>query len=380
MNVENGARFTIWGNGELVADSFGEGELSANLDVPSRGFVLVYPEGADGATLKYALNTLYDSTYESGALEADKLEVKVPYGMELEVEYRNVSSVDSLLVNGTAIPLKYNDATALANTTGSGANIRSDSHAGYIYVYDKATLAATLESVASQYATNAGVPYFPQGIAIILTSEYKLHQVRMSSGGDASQIQINADGTVSSVADSLKWNALTTPLEANNAHGLMKDIVSDVPEGGYVAVIANFSQTQYPGQILVQKLYDSAYATGAIEFAKFAYTQEDILAWTFERKMINTAVTAAPRLARPEVASDGRTLTWNAVANAAKYVVYVDGSQYKTVTENTYLLPASLVAGTQTVQVRAVVADDSADHTNSELSDVLELFVDETNM
>lgn len=158
VNVKNGARFTIWGNGELVADSFGEGELSANLDVPSRGFVLVYPEGANGATLKYALNALYDSSYESGALEADKLEVKVPYGMELEVEYRNVSSVDSLLVNGTAIPLKYNDATALANTTGEGANIRRDSHAGYIYVYDKATLAATLESVASQYATNAGVP------------------------------------------------------------------------------------------------------------------------------------------------------------------------------------------------------------------------------
>ena len=372
VNVDNGAKFTIWGNGELVANSFGEGEVALNLDVPTNGFVLVYPEGANGATLKYALNALYDPAYEGGELEADKLEVKVPYGIGLNTEYRIVSSVPVLKINGQSYQIVENDAKALLNNSGSGAWMRDPSYKGYLYYYTKAAYVNAIEAAASSHSLNGGIPYFPQGIAIILDAEGKLVVARLQI--QQTMLEIYPDGTVKDHTDGLSWRGANGN-SATDPNGILYGLDALIPEDGSVYLHSNFSGGEQPGASIAKVLFRSDYLEGdapdkMLGKEKMTLTADDIKALTFVKGVNDTDIASPARLARPEVVADGRNLTWNEVANAVKYIVYIGGDQYKTLTETSYVLPATLQAGEKAVQVRAVVAADDASHSNSVLSDV----------
>ncbi|MCM1289280.1 MAG: hypothetical protein NC132_01280 [Corallococcus sp.] len=58
------------------------------------------------------------------------------------------------------------------------------------------------------------------------------------------------------------------------------------------------------------------------------------------------------QLSAPTVSADGNTATWNAVANAAEYEVYVDGVKVATTTKTTYSLNDAV--GSYSVQVKAL--------------------------
>ena len=132
--------------------------------------------------------------------------------------------------------------------------------------------------------------------------------------------------------------------------------VTTTPDPGYtdgVVVVKNASD---------EDITATVYADGVLTMPAYAVT----ISATFEKKPCEL-------LAKPTVSAtttyNSATLTWEAVANAAKYSVQIGTTEAVETTETSYEV-TSLKADTQyTYYIQAIAADDQSDYCDSEVAE-----------
>ena len=178
----------------------------------------------------------------------------------VEVTVRAAISA-STIVLGDEISYVEGRADALSYTSSGTAFRTSDT----VCVLGKDDFVSQYNQYAADHTNNGGVPFFPNGVIVILDQNDVIVQVRIAAG---ETIQIDADGTKNS---GFAWS---NSLDEANGGGMFKGILSDlgtlIPDGGKILFVGN------PGDqkcrlALIRALFLSSYESGAI-----AAEQQDV--------------------------------------------------------------------------------------------------------
>ena len=384
--------------------------------VPSDGYVIIYPEGKNQAVLTRALRAFYDFDYAGGVIE----DVNVVNGISrINLKIKEVSEVSTLKVNGETPQIDVNGElvnifvienskeSLIFNSGRGGAGFRLDSGKAYYYTKDMyKTLSESTEVVSSftSLSPNHGVPWFNNGVLVILDADGNFYQARLAVGVPA---QINADGTVifgnaaarvtteAALAEqeedsNLTWDIITPNAANTKAHGPLADILDVLPDGGSFYIFPNATDSKVR-DAAIKLFWNPNYTGGAIvdndneAAATNGFDAETFDAEYFETlsvisDFVATETDKAPKLPRPVVTINENVITWAKIEGAEKYTLYVDGAVKQdsigTLNEETGVYSfdlgtLGLESGTYTVQLRAFAADSKVNST-SVLSDAVE--------
>ena len=156
---------------------------------------------------------------------------------------------------GGDIPYSYNEADALSYTS-SGTKFRKSD---IIQVMTKDFFVAEYNKHSAEHTNNGTVPFFPNGVLVVLDSDMNIVQLRFAVGAT---VQIDASGTIKSTE--LTW---TNTIDKDNGGGLFKGFISEIntllPKGGYLMFVGN-TTPEVCRKFLVSKLFYSGYAGGAV--------------------------------------------------------------------------------------------------------------------
>jgi len=379
------------------------------------GYVLIYPEGKNQAVLNKALRAFYNPEFEGGLID----EVNVVNGaVRVNLKIKEVQEVTTLIVNDVAPEITINGVTTnvtvvvnskdalIFSSTGGGAGFRLDRGKVYFYTKEMYQILSSSSEVVNSFTSsspNKGVPWFNNGVAVILDANGNFYQARIAVG---IPVQINADGTViygnnaakktteaaqaeTGEENNLTWSLVTPNANNTKAHGVLANILNDIPDGGSLYIFPN-SLDSSVRDLAVKILWNANYGTGAIVdpsasnantngFDSTAYTKEYFESLKIVTKYVATQVDKAAKLARPDVTLSENTITWAAITGAAQYNLYVNGklSQENVgildETTNTYSFDLSMLGlddGEYTIQLRAITADKKQ-YSTSVLSDAI---------
>ncbi|MGD9886362.1 MAG: hypothetical protein AB7T03_00185 [Bacilli bacterium] len=414
IRIVNGIAFELDGTGTAKTTDLTwiSSQMLAGLDtlVPAGGYVMIYPEGLNGAVLTKALKAYYDYGYQSGVLtEALPTNGKV----SVEMIIKEVKEVSTFIVNDVAPQININNAltnifavennkaSLVFSSAGGGAGFRLDT--GKAYYYTKADYAVLSQhtDVVSSFTTlspNKGVPWFRDGVIIVVDASGKFVQARVMTTSAAAEIHV--DGTVvygnaavvalSETAKAaagqanLTWD-LVLPNAANTvAHGPLADIQSVIPEGGAFYILPGTANTAvrnyaiqlvwnnaYPGSGIIvdgtlaeQPAGNPSPATNGFDFTN--YTAAYFAGLTFKVQFVSTVTAKPAKIARPVATITDNILAWEQATNAGSYDVYVDGVLKAanvgtlvtdTTTYNYDLRLLKLDDQVHTIQVRAITAN-----------------------
>ncbi|MGD9604765.1 MAG: hypothetical protein AB7V00_01255 [Bacilli bacterium] len=427
IRIVNGIAFEMdaTGTAKTTDLTWTASQMFSGLDtlVPAGGYVIVYPEGLDGSVLTKALKAYYDYNYQSGLLtEALPTNGKV----SIEMIIKEVKEVSTFVVNDVAPQISINNtdtnifvvennkASLVFSSSGGGAGFRLDT--GKAYYYTKAEYAVLSQNtdVVTSFTTlspNKGVPWFRDGVIIVVDSTGKFVQARVMTTSAAAEVRV--DGTVvygnaavvalSETAKTaageanLTWD-LVLPNAANTvAHGPLADIQSVIPDGGafYIlpgtanTAVRNYAislvwNTAYPGSGIIvdatlaeQPVGNPSPATNGFDFTN--YNAAYFAGLTFKVQFVSTITAKPAKIARPVATITDNVLAWEQVENAGSYDVYVDGILKasnvgelltETTTFNYDLRLLKLDDQVHTIQVRAITANAQTAST-SVLSDAV---------
>lgn len=138
-------------------------------------------------------------------------------------------SIAATLTDGnTVLDINYNLKNTLWNG-GSGANMRLNDKVGV--VFDGATYKAAAEAYKGGHANNAGTPYSPNSLVVVLDKNMKMKVIRF---GYVNLIEIQADGTYKTT--DLSWN---NAVDATNGGGQLKGINDVLADDDYIIIVSN---------------------------------------------------------------------------------------------------------------------------------------------
>ncbi len=175
----------------------------------------------------------------------------------VEVTVRPVYEKITLTLGGD-LPYVENDTSALVYTS-SGTSFRTDD---VIQVMDKDFFLEEYNAHKAEHTNNGTVPFFPNGVIVIVDENNLIVQVRIACGDT---VQINSDGSVKT--SGLSW---TNSLDATSGGGMFKGLAAEldsiIPNGGKLLFVGN------PGNytcrtLLIRTLFSSEYVTGALNLS-----------------------------------------------------------------------------------------------------------------
>ena len=175
----------------------------------------------------------------------------------MEVTVRKVYEKITLTL-GNEVTYKVNDTSALVYTS-SGTSFRT---ADVIQVMDKEFFLTEYDAHKAEHTNNGTVPFFPNGVIVIVDENDLIVQVRIACGDT---VQINSDGSVKT--SGLSW---TNALDATSGGGMFKGLAAEldsiIPNGGKLLFVGN------PGSytcrtFLIQSLFSSQYVSGGLDLS-----------------------------------------------------------------------------------------------------------------
>lgn len=156
---------------------------------------------------------------------------------------------------GGAIPFSYNEADALSYTS-SGTKFRKSD---IIQVMTKDFFVSEYNKHSAEHTNNGSVPYFPNGVLLVLDQDMNIVQMRFAVGVT---VQIDAAGKLKSTE--LTW---TNAIDKDNGGGLFKGFISELdtllPKGGFLLFVGN-TTPEVCRKFLISKLFYSGYTGGAV--------------------------------------------------------------------------------------------------------------------
>src|SRR5690554_2833534 len=260
-----------------------------------------------------------------------------------------VKEYNALVINGENAEYEFNRSDALIYTS-SGTNFRIFD---IIQVMDKEFFIASYNEHKDDHTNNGGIPFFPNGVLLIVDEDMKVQHIRIAAGA---LIQINADGQLEE--DALTW---TNGVDAVNGGGLFKGLIDEldtiIPNGGYLMFVGN-TAPEVSRKFLIKNLFYSGYEGGAVTLENFDI---DVLELSIELKEVREEIAVPDKLPAPQLTLEEDLLSWGAIANAEKYEIYIDGKLKLTVTTPSISLNSLELDITETapykIEVVAVTSD-----------------------
>ncbi len=171
----------------------------------------------------------------------------------MQVTVKAVVQTEKITLSGLTVEVDRADALAY---TSSGTAFRAKDA---LQVMDKDVFVSQYNQYSAEHTNNGSVPYFPNGVIVILDKENQIVQVRIAAGDT---FQIDADGSVKT--SGFAW---TNAIDEANGGGMFKGILTDletlIPEGGTLLFTANPGEQQ-TRIALLRGLFFSGYESGAI--------------------------------------------------------------------------------------------------------------------
>jgi hypothetical protein len=387
--------------------------LLTGIAIPEGGYLLVYPQGLDNSILNSAFKAYYDYDYDFSTITAPELKSGI---VKVTLPIKEVQEVSTLIVNGETSQITVNgvdmnlevitnDRVALVhNPSFGGAGFRQGM--GKVYLYDKEMYAAYLQDTEvvnsfTNIANNLGVPWFNNGVIMIFDENGSFVKARLGVGAAA---EVSADGTSLFGNEITNWDVTVYTADNDNVHGLLKNILDDVPNNGYFMIFPTTGSTAEARNFAIDLVWNQNYPGGGaivdvnadpqpagfetLGFDATTFTSEFFTALSFEINYVATIVDQPEKIAKPNVTLENNTLTWNSDTLAGSYDLYVDGELFSnnvgTLSEDglTYSLDLSqlsLEVGTINLQLRAITADGAVAAT-SVLSNELSFTVDRLDL
>ena len=398
IRVANGAEFEINALGQVTSSdlAWDKDTLLVGLAdmVEDAGYVLVFPEGLDQAILNRALRAFYNFDFAGGEIT----DIAFTNGIvEAKLILKEVREVSTFLVNEEAPTIVINNNTVTVNveenslnslifsSTGGGAGFRLDTGKAYFYTKAEYAVLSQNATVISSFTTlspNKGVPWFRDGVIIVVDQDGAFVQARVMT--TAAAAEVHADGTVifgneAVVATSeaakaaageanLTWDLVIPHASNAIAHGPLMDIMNVIPEGGAFFILPG-SRTSDVRNLGIQLVWNAAYpgsgvivdatleeqpagapdpATNGFDFDDYdaAYFADLV----FESNFVSTVSDKPEKISRPVISLDENIVSWNAVTGAASYDIYVNGVRRQTGVEDT------------SFDLRLIIQDDSVNH------------------
>jgi hypothetical protein len=401
LRIANGTYIELDGNGESVAVTFDTTHLLDGITVPADGYLLIYPAGLDNKVLDKAVKAFYDYDYLGDHTDMDYINGLVRVSLVIkEVQEVSTLKVDgetaTITVTGVTsnVEVITNDKKALIHDPAlGGAGFRQGSGKVYLYnddMYEAFLSDSQVVDSFTNIASNLGVPWFNNGVVMIFDATGEFVLARLGVGAAA---EVHADGTFLFGSAITNWDVTVYTVDNLKVHGLLANILDDVPEGGYFMIFPTTGVTAEVRNLAISLVWNTAYPGGGaivdvnadpaptnpetLGFDATTFTATYFADLSITSDYVATIVDKAAKIARPNLTIDGNILSWTADAKAASYDVYYNGvlmgQAVGTLGEDTvtYTLDlATILAeeGTYDIQLRAITADGAVAST-SVLSD-----------
>ena len=397
LRIANGIYMELDSDGNEVQVTFDSTHLLDGITVPSNGYLLIYPKGLDNTVIDKAMKAFYDYNYLGDNTDMEYINGFV----EVALVIKEVQEVSTLKINDETATITVtgvtsnvevitNDKQALVHDSAlGGAGFRQGS--GKVYLYDDDMYEAFLQDsqVVSSFtdlANNLGVPWFNNGVVMIFDETGEFVLARLGVGVAA---EVHADGTFAFGAEITNWDVTLYKDDNENAHGMLLNILDDVPVGGYFIIFPTTGVTTEARNLAVELVWNSAYPGGGAIVdinADPAPTSPETLgfdATTFNAAYfadlaitsdyVATIVDKVAKLESPIISLDGNILSWEKDVNAGSYNLYYDGvlvgEDVGTLAEDEVTFELDLATilaeeGTYDVQLRAITADQEVASTS----------------
>ena len=172
-----------------------------------------------------------------------------------DVSVISTSVQKTVITIGNDVQYSYNEVDALSYTA-SGTKFRSSD---VLQVMTKEFFVSEYNKHSATHTNNAKVPYFPNGVLVLLDKDMNIVQVRIAAGAT---IQLDSAGKLKS--SELTW---TNGIDADNGGGMFKGLMSELdtilPKGGYLVFVGN-TAPEACRKFLISKLFYSGYTGGAV--------------------------------------------------------------------------------------------------------------------
>lgn len=256
---------------------------------------------------------------EAGNKSTAKRDVYVLDGLSI-VTYK-------LFINDEELPVSVNEEEALMYTS-SGTKFRSKD---VIQLMTKSFFLAEYDKYKAAHTNNGAVPYMNNGALIIVDEEMKIKLVRVSSG---SVFEIDENNEMKQDSQ-LNWSS---GINATSGSGMLKNIPSLIetliPEGGFI-IFAPGKDPYDARMALISKVFSSVYTTGAVNKDIRDIDVRDVKIDIYEAA---DYIPMPPRVAVPNINLHKNMISWHAIPNAVKYLIYVDGKQVSETTSTQFML------------------------------------------
>ncbi|WP_025724742.1 hypothetical protein [Acholeplasma granularum] len=218
-----------------------------------------------------------------------------------------------LYLNNKVTAHSFNEVDALSYQA-SGTKFRSKD---MIQVMSKSFFIEEFNRHKSNHINNNSIPYFPNGVIIVVDMASNIKHVRLAIGKTAEINSLNEMRT----GDDLSWKVA---LDGVNGGGMFKDFVPRldefIPDDGFIIFVGTVGQ-ELGRRLLTNTIFDSTYITGAIEYEKRNVDIRDI--------KINVEITKnylplPERLTAPQINIERHILSFKPVINAKEYIILVD--------------------------------------------------------
>lgn len=368
-------------------------DLLANILIPNDGYLLIYPNGESDSIVKDALRAFYDYDHDGSTISVPDPKNGI---VQVELPIKEVQELSTLIINGTPAQINVNgtdmnvevisnDRVALIhNPALGGAGFRQGSGKAYLYDKDRYELYLQDPDIINSFtniANNLGVPWFNNGVIMIFDEDGNFVKARLGVGAAA---EVLADGSFLFGSDITNWDVTVYTVDNDNVHGMLKNILDDVPDNGYFIIFPNTSSTSMTRNMAIETVWNQDYPGGGaivnaladpvpanvdtLGFDSATFTASYFASLDITVNYVATIVDKADKIQKPELTLNERILQWNANSEAASYDLYVDGVLFEagvgTLSEDglTYSLDLSTMSieeGTYDLQVRAVSADET---------------------
>ncbi|VEU82185.1 hypothetical protein [Acholeplasma hippikon] len=222
-----------------------------------------------------------------------------------------------LFINDDELAVSVNEEEALMYTS-SGTKFRSKD---VIQLMTKEFFLAEYDKYKAAHTNNGGVPYMNNGALIVVDPSMKIKLVRVSSG---SVFEIDENNEMKQDSQ-LNWNS---GINASSGSGMLKNIPTLletlIPEGGFI-IFAPGKDPYDARMALISRVFSSVYTTGAVNKD---IRDIDIREVKVDIHQDSDYVPMPPRLTTPSIKLYKNMLTWEAIPNATKYLIYVDGKEF----------------------------------------------------
>ena len=391
MRFLNGTPFEISKNGTVSTTGllWDNMDLLAGIVVPDGGYLLVYPAGLDDSVMNKAFKAYYDYDYDMVAITTPMPKSGI---VQVMLPIKEVQELSTLIVDDATaqvtvnsivknVEVINNNKTALVNSTAGGAGFRFGD--AKVYYYDKDMYAAFLldPEVVDSFtilANNLGVPWFNNGVIMIFDEDGNFVKARLGVGVAA---EVSADGTFLFGAEVTNFDVTVYTADNLTVHGLLKDILTDVPDDGYFMIFPNTTSTTVR-DLAIGLVWNSAYPGGGalvdsrldplptnsatLGFDATMFTSAFFTDLAIEVDYVATIVDQPTKIMKPVLTLTGSELTWSTNTLANSYDLYVDGMLFEAgvgVASDdglSYILDLASITmaeGTFDLQLRAITAD-----------------------